>query len=122
MKFTVVRDEWLKGDEEEASQLESKTTGKKCCLGFFGLAAGVKSGHLPGKYAPSDLEEEDSTKFGNKLLTRDNYGEFRETPLCDRIMVANDERFISEHDREVHLQELFKDAGHKIEFVDTKPN
>ena len=122
MKFTVVRDEWLKGDEEEASQLESKTTGKRCCLGFFGLTAGVKPGHLPGKYAPSDLEEEDSTKFGNKLLTRDSDGEFRETPLCDRIMTVNDSVFMTGYIREVHLRSLFQEAGHEIEFVDTRPN
>ena len=121
MKFTVVRDEWLKGDEEEASKLESKTTGKKCCLGFFGLAAGVKSEYLLGKYAPSDLEEEDSIKFG-KLLTRTSNGEFRETPLCDQIMTVNDSMLTTGYTREVRLRSLFKEAGHEIEFVDTKPN
>ena len=121
MKFTVVRDEWLKGDEEEPGQLESKTTGKKCCLGFFGLAAGVKPEHLPGKYSPSDLGEEDSTKFG-KLLIRDSGGEFQETAHCIQIMRVNDSSCKTEYAREVCLQELFKEAGHEIEFVDTKPN
>ena len=110
MKFTVQRSTWYRGRGALDSRL-LRADGQKCCLGFFGLACGISELALLDKPSPRSVKGKPPKDF--MFLTNG----IPDSPLCGEIMRTNDDP-MDEKNRESKLINLFKSAGHTVEFVD----
>jgi hypothetical protein len=112
-KLVIDRSRWLRG--EDASQL-MLADGRLCCLGFHALSCGYSEEEIKGKAYPKSLH----------LLVRPHPDTwlFDETGDESRwwesfIANINDDRKITDADRETRLVEVFKSRGGiEVEFVD----
>ena len=105
-KFTVKRSEWLRGGENGV--LFHCDTKQRCCLGF--LAKEVYGfdddqmgmiGHISELFEGTDQEEFESWE-GDEV----------------DVIKANDNREISDSEREKKLTSIFSDIGFEVKFVD----
>ena len=106
MKLTIDRSVWLRGEGHTESFLCRPIDGKMCCLGILGVAAGLGRNELLGQKAPICVI---SNNWPPWARVRDIAGHFIE---------VNDERDISEAEREESLTKLFLDRGVEVEFID----
>lgn len=126
LKFTVKRSEWLNGDVLptcEAGCLFDPSTKRRCCLGFYcQQLAGSSDDEMKTVAMPIDLGlipndfEEAERELDEKQLEA-----LRRVVDCDyveKIAHINDQRGITQHDREQRLIEAFNVLGVDVEFVD----
>ena len=113
LKVQVERDNWLRG--EGASYLRDHD-GRMCCIGFACLAAGMKEEDIVGHMMViSDcLEMGDVPEVLKATLMEDNGSASEE---ADELYVTNDNRSISDSQRETMLKDYGKAAGIEFEFV-----
>lgn len=121
MEFTVIRSGWLRGGNYETS-LEDKW-GRRCCLGFLGLACGLRvkgrifvRSCLYNNGEPDDREAQ-NLNWPESILAFEE-GRLRNTSLTRRIIEVNDDSSISDITREATLTSLFASGGITITFVD----
>lgn len=132
--LTIVRGQWIRGENGRRSCLLRGDDGTMCCLGFDALARGVppewivSSGEPHDVYAPFD-EHEDGVFFdahGNEapadlLEIFNNYRAFRDAHkgiIVDAIS-ANDSEAITAEAREARVRELLMQTGwDDVVFVD----
>jgi hypothetical protein len=143
VRFEIDRSKWLHGkavrspaDDSkivtEASSLLHPDTGCMCCLGFFGLAAGLTPDQLRGMGEPSEVElnHDQTSPWPTELVNvyEDDdegaaYIRARDTSVCGDLIGANDESEIGQDlatfraDKEAAITKLFASIGHEAVFV-----
>lgn len=111
MKTLIIsRRKWLRGDNGDASQLRV-TGGKMCCLGFLGLACGLKKAQILDADSPETVDRSLWDKWSKGMITRGI-----NSALCQEMMDTNDTMDLEEEFRETKLKKLFKRIGYKVEF------
>lgn len=115
IKFTVWRDEWLRGQGTETSSLLD-ADGKRCCLGHLARDLGAKDSDLVEVRSPRGaLGDVDWPGF---LLSRDLDSPIRNSADAFELMRINDSTYGTEEERERVLTELFAEHGIDVEFRD----
>lgn len=115
VKFVIDRTKWSRG-EESNNLMHSQKTGKSCCLGLFGEFCGVSKHYMTDKQTPREVNHflkkshKKVPSLFRKLLA--NLTQFNiNTNLTNDKMRINDNRFITEIDREFALKKLFRKIG-----------
>ena len=114
-EFTVKRSRWLRGKPGQGALCNEEW--KMCCLGFLGVACGIKAKDLFNEGEPSDtlyrgVAETDQWPDG--FFTDDN----QETSPVKDIMACNDSDKLSDQEREEELREAFAGFGITVKFED----
>ncbi len=111
--FTVDRSRWLRGETARNSFLQRESDGKRCCLGFLALAAGVPEDAIIGKGGPCTLDlPQHKDQVADLFRTPERYDSLGE------LMTVNDREDISDTQREAELTTLFQSAEIEVTFVD----
>jgi hypothetical protein len=80
-----------------------------CCLGFLGLACGVRASRMEGLATPEDVP---SQKWPKSIVTK-NYN----TNIAQKLMAANDLNKLSHAVREARIIKYGRKAGIAFRFV-----
>jgi hypothetical protein len=126
MEFTIYRDSWRRGGENELNHRQSGETmllnvdEMMCCLGQCSFESGVPLEHLLEVPEPAEIESQvcsgilgifvsryevvDPPSWGNSAFTKD-------------AILINDDNKISDSEREMQLTTLFRSQGHSLTFV-----
>lgn len=110
MKFQVNRSAWYRGKGALDSRL-LRTDGQKCCLGFFARACGIPELSLIDVSSPRNVKGKHPKDFLFLL------NGIPDSPICGEMMRTNDDQ-MDDKNRESKLTDLFKAAGHTVEFID----
>ena len=103
MDLTIVRSIWLRGGNGDSMLLNN--AGSMCCLGFYSLACGHS--------------KEDIQNVTEPLYVRNWRGAEREdATIYYRMMRVNDDKTLSEAQREQEIAKDFKVLGVNVTFVD----
>lgn len=117
--FVVDRAKWGRGNE---TMLLNGTDGKMCCLGFAALACGYSKDDILDRGRPEDLVVElkekgvDSPNRWFDGLVKPHPRGFDLTGIGARIISANDDDRITDHEREAVLRGLFLKLGVEVKF------
>jgi len=117
-KYTINRQTWLRGVEENALLLNSN--GMMCCLGQVCLQSGITSDKLLDVETPYGLTGviEDHDLIPYKLLaSNDEDTYYSDSTFARTAMTINDNEEMHELERETKLTQLFKENGIELEFV-----
>ncbi len=109
--FEVDRSRWIRG-EGSMSSLE-RWDGKRCCLGFLCLAAGVHNEAIKDIGCPANMASPNDVRKVEAIFKDDDWN----IPL-ERLMTANDCLHVADDIRERQLTRLFLTSGIKVTFVD----
>lgn len=82
-----------------------------CCLGFLGLACGLKKAQILDADSPETVDRSLWDKWSKGMITRGI-----NSALCQEMMDTNDTMDLEEEFRETKLKKLFKRIGYKVEF------
>lgn len=119
--FTVDRAKWLVGNYDTRSYLRSHelgTTGKMCCLGFYGRqACGLKAKDLDGVLNLSMLGDTNNMPGLAPFVE----GDTNDTQFAIDIMDINDDSDLPLRDREKKLKAKFAEQNILIKFTGTYP-
>jgi hypothetical protein len=110
MKFTINRKTWLRGEDNSA--LFRPSDGKKCCLGFYALACGLKVRDIKDQSEPIDTDERKHSKMA-ALFKKDGL----QNALCYRLMKINDNENTTDARKEKAIKNNFTKVGVGVEFV-----
>lgn len=121
MNFTVIRSEWCRGSGSDESAL-LRPDGMKCCLGFRELAAGLTEDQILRVETCNQLID----KLGydpdhDRKLLDIGYRPEAEWRGCTRereIIRINDDKDLTDPEREIQLTTLFSEIGDTVTFVD----
>jgi len=115
-KLTIKRSEWLRGIGAPRSYLVRTSDNKMCCLGFLGCQVGLSSEEMANHRSPADLP---TAAWPDGFVEPYSAGESQYVNLgCRPLMEINDNRILSEEERESQLTQEFKKFGIEVEFVD----
>jgi hypothetical protein len=122
MDFVIDRAKWRCGggwrQRGKGLTMLQNTEGYMCCLGQFCDQLGVPD--LEGLYVPSDVPEYRNTQIRDVLVEDGGIGPegpwFNETRFSDLAIGINDNRSISDQEREKELTELCIRHGHTLRF------
>ena len=112
-KFTIPRKKWLRGEGGDNSRLLRPFDGKMCCLGIYLSKVGFGVGSLSDESSPHHVGGIVGVEACDWLLS----GSKDDSKLADSLMVANDNKLMSEEDREADVAEYFKQAGITVKFA-----
>lgn len=109
--FVISRSTWHRGKGAMGSKLLIPETGKMCCLGQIAEQCGADPKQLTDISSPAKLFNERKVRLNGftDVLTKpgfettDDYEVRRTTDVCDTLMRINDDRDISDAEREVKL-------------------
>jgi hypothetical protein len=122
MEFTVKRSEWYRGKGGPGSALLLESSGERCCLGFFANACGESDGSIAEKAYPSDVGAQWSAELNSHFLQKWYGDDPHARPYLvkaeDGIASVNDDRDISDPEREELLTAAFAVLGHTVRFVE----
>lgn len=113
-EFTIIRDEWYRGQRHGALLLR-RGDNKKCCLGFYCLAMGFESSDILEQADPENVSAWSEQKIKSFLLS-DWEGRTNNSDVCVTLMVLNDNPLISEEIREEEVFKIFKENGVTVHF------
>lgn len=129
-KFTVKRENWLRGEKND-SRLLRYDDNKMCCLGFYARACGIPKKYILDESTPNE-------SYGNLLNMNTRWDSFliSKSDVCtdpflisvddaytddsksaNELMKINDDDTISDKTRENRLKKLFLKNGIKVNFV-----
>ena len=118
--FTVDRAKWLVGNYEANTYLRSAergTSGKMCCLGFYGRqVCGLKAKDITNVTNLSLLPKLEGVPGLEPFVRMEDA-----TTFADDIMVINDDGELPLRDREKQLKAKFAEQGIVIKFTGTYP-
>jgi hypothetical protein len=122
-KLTIKRSEWLRGEGFTASKLLRPEDGKKCCLGVLSLQLlGATEDQIKGVDAPARVPEiswpEGFIRPMPHLDGAPSAVRYMHNSDCEHLMEINDNRAMSDVEREFLLVENFQKFGIDVEFVD----
>jgi hypothetical protein len=124
IKFTVWRDKWLRGDPKNSCLLNDQ--GCRCCLGFLGQEVDIADRHQLSVGLPHEVSYQSADaakKWPVGLLEAtdaddDSSEHFRESTVCNSIVHINDNKRLTDEERETKLTEQFASVGIDVEFRD----
>ena len=120
LKFTVKRENWLRGGGEDGlSGLLIKD--KMCCLGFYALACGAKPSQIRNKAMPSNVAWSKVPDEILPLMASEKSKPFLwpsdwDSKIAARLAFANDSDRIGDTVREKRLKKLFALIGVRVDF------
>ena len=115
MKFIIDRSKWLRGEGADPSRLLRVDDGKMCCLGQVAVQCGIHPEDLEDKPAPSDLNRTELFRLPEWLLSS---GKSFDSNDCTEAMRINDQRAITDEERERRLIALFAKHNTELQFTD----
>jgi hypothetical protein len=128
MKLTIDRKKWLRGEGSATSLLLRRGDGKMCCLGFYGLACGLKETDILGISNPNYLiagfasvESHNrwvkAKKGGAWLFDQTNPSLWSND--CKMLMTINDAlpRCLSQKEREQKIKNIFAKHNVQVKFI-----
>lgn len=107
MKFTIDRQKWLRGEGGMYSYLLRPSDGKQCCVGMYLEHCGVTTSELKGKAVISELCATITPSAG-WLMNQSPRNELYST---------NDDRELSDAERERDIAKYFATVGVEVEFI-----
>ena len=107
VSFQVSRSKWLRGEGYENTFLLREKDGKMCCLGFLAMSLGNSTKRL--KNTPSPCE---GMNFPKTLSYKNG-----NTKQCALIQQINDDKSVTDQERERDLKREFSFCGINVEFV-----
>src|SRR5688572_540531 len=104
---------WLRAEGFANSRLLRAFDGKKCCLGFYCLQRGFEASDLKGMSVPSSL-----LRANPEVLPRLSglVNDDEHTDVCVQMMLINDNRWITDSERERQLTDKFREIGIEVKF------
>lgn len=117
-KLKIDRAIWCRGNINLSSSGESQLltdNGTMCCLGFVGVACGIKEKDLFDVADPFDL-----TGKAKKIWPTDD-DNYHAGDILNDLLYENDNPNITEKKREVRIINLMKRAGVKVTFYGKTP-
>lgn len=147
LEVTVRRSEWLRGKDSVShdatetqpayggSFLYREDDGKKCCLGFACLAAGLSIQQIKGVPTPGSVARKLQDKFPKELSGLVEYNDgtrhlysLIDSGICTALMSDNDRMWHSafgdadseytDAEREAYLTKMGLEVGIKFTFID----
>jgi len=115
MKLVIDRSRWIRGLDPRASYLIRREDQKMCCLGFYGLACGVPSEELLGKFSPNDSKT--FAALQPWLISEWSALEGMLSASCNNLMRYNDS-ILYDSNREKLITLEFAKHGVEVEFID----
>lgn len=106
--FVIDRRTWLRGGVPSAMLHDD---GGKCCLGFFGESCGYTKLSLYDRLRPADVTADVRDDFGWLVDNLQN------SEAAKKLMDINDDKRITDTDREAQLTEIFVANGYRPIFV-----
>lgn len=123
-QFTVKRSQWYRGSGPGRSRLLIENSARDeepsmCCLGFAALACGYSALDILDVASPARIydPELDAPRGFFGYLVEADASEIN-TDLAQYLMEINDERKLSEIERECRLTILFASIGVEVTFED----
>lgn len=113
MKFTIDRQKWLRGEGYSRSRLLRMFDKKMCCVGQMCHQLGVSDRELLDR--PTLLALDGGTRSQARTLF--NAGINDEAPWVRTAYKINDDKELSDPEREKQLKDLLAKHGHEVEFV-----
>jgi|SRR5580698_3376967 hypothetical protein len=128
-EFVVKRKTWYRGKGSENSCLLNDA-GRMCCLGFYAEACGLDRKTIRDLSSPRDAVQitqqgETTSKDGDIVCRKSNVVWSTKLvsnvyminiPTCNTMMEVNDNKKLSDEERETKLTALFKRLGIKVKF------
>jgi len=114
MKLIIDRKRWLRGGGNDSCLLDGE--GRMCCLGFYGIALGFSGEEILEKPEPNNLNESDGfidRRWPEWLVDRRRYN----TKDCVLLMRTNDNKDLSDGEREDQIREIFMRNGIEVSYV-----
>lgn len=122
--FTIDRQTWLRGEGGDRSYLYRSQDGRKCCLGFYGMACGVSVEQMRNVDSPVKLANKlEAIPDGMEWLiqqegdTDENMPDWWHTKDTRALMHINDDEDLLETEREAQITEMFLAQGITITFI-----
>lgn len=116
MKFIIDRSKWLRGEGYELSSLLRISDGKMCCVGQMCLQLGQTPEQIAGTNGISEILIDKLTPDTLKVFAiNDNISK---QEWVSAAYLINDDRLITDSDREQRLIGLLMGQGHAVEFIE----
>jgi hypothetical protein len=118
-QFTIYRSHWKRPGLQDKTKtfLANNTTGLKCCVGFYMLACGVYPKHIKNRRSPEVMYFRYPDITG--LLSKTEHG-YQNSDMVNELMFVNDDEEITDAEREIQIQKLFKQQGITVIFKDSQ--
>jgi hypothetical protein len=113
-EFTIDRKKWYRGKGPRQSKLLN-SRGQMCCLGFYAKACGIPRDNMYGEATPSDVDP-DRMRVWDSFLIKNTPVE--NSAKCYELMKINDNRYISEAQREFQIRNIFEEQNIEVKFVE----
>ncbi len=110
--FEVDRGRWIHGTGGASSRLQRAEDGKRCCLGFLCIAAGVPERHIVNRIRPWSLGQHEGAALIPEPLMRTDVN----APAVG-LMQDNDDPTLTDVVRERRLITGFKRIGIELTFT-----
>ncbi len=107
--FKVNRRRWARGGKKGEAMLLNGD-GNSCCIGFACRQTGAGSRDIKGRYTPGFLRKP------LPGLSRNRGGRIVSLSWVLQAADVNDDRNLTDAEREAKLQKLARSAGHDFEF------
>lgn len=117
MEFIVDRKTWLRGKGSFESQLLTRD-GQRCCIGFVCQQLNVPDDKVLKVSIISSIEGINTDTIGrlSEILRPTKFGSVTPSWISEAYVV-NDDKNISDSERESQLQALANSAGHSFKFI-----
>lgn len=126
-KLVITRSKWFRGKMDGRSSLLidpedsysiTENVGKMCCLGFYGRQiCGLNLKDLRGQGTPEDVKKWPSDDpLVIKPTSQQGYPYTLDSTICHEMVKTNDNKKITEKQREARLTKLFKKIGVNVTF------
>lgn len=113
-KLTIELATWDRGNK--ATSLLNHQTGKKCCLGFFCLQAGMAEHMIVGYARPERaMGIWKDTIAAGKIFK--NLELMRQEDFVSWAIFINDNSTISDQERQIQLKKFFAAQGVEVEYI-----
>jgi hypothetical protein len=116
MKLTIDRQKWGRG--ASGGSLLELNSGKMCCLGFLGLACGLKEDQIKAKAMPHEVKEaptKNKTKW-KSMIAKDDCGTFGNSSLASKLANINDAQGTTDKQKEQAIKRQFKKIDIDVTF------
>jgi hypothetical protein len=117
-KLTVVRSRWTGRDGYTESDGLLTKDGDMCCLGFYCKAQGIPDDILLLRDMPSHVYSVNAYDPLLAVITAHSSSMLNNTSFAGDAAQINDNRDVSQTEKEADLIDLFIEAGIELEFVD----
>lgn len=111
-ELTIDRKKWLRGEGHGQSYLLRPGDRKQCCIGLYLTALHIPDDHLQGKSEPGQLQ----SLPGVSWWLMNNDGSCN-SDTCFDLFHLNDDKLLSEKEREKGVKQLFAKHGIQVRFV-----